>query len=61
MATGLLIVCVGAATKSVDEFMAQEKVYSGTLRLGERTPSYDADTPVVATAEVGTKSYHAVS
>ncbi|KAL4437495.1 hypothetical protein ABPG77_003476 [Micractinium sp. CCAP 211/92] len=46
MATGLLIVCVGRGTKAVDAFMAMEKEYSGTLRLGEATPSYDADTPV---------------
>ncbi|EFN55076.1 hypothetical protein CHLNCDRAFT_12296, partial [Chlorella variabilis] len=46
MATGLLIVCVGRGTKAVDAFMAMHKCYSGTLRLGEGTPSYDADTPV---------------
>ncbi|KAL4452098.1 hypothetical protein ABPG75_007760 [Micractinium tetrahymenae] len=46
MATGLLIVCVGRGTKAVDAFMAMQKEYSGTLRLGEATPSYDAETPV---------------
>lgn len=46
MATGLLIVCVGRGTKAVDAFMAMRKEYSGTLRLGEATPSYDADTAV---------------
>ncbi|PSC71200.1 pseudouridylate synthase transporter [Micractinium conductrix] len=46
MATGLLIVCVGRGTKAVDAFMAMHKEYSGTLRLGEGTPSYDAETPV---------------
>ncbi|PRW57095.1 pseudouridylate synthase transporter [Chlorella sorokiniana] len=46
MATGLLIVCVGKGSKAVDAFMAMTKEYSGTLRLGEGTPSLDAETPV---------------
>lgn len=47
MATGLLIVCVGrSATKHIEQFMGMEKTYTATLRLGEVTPSYDADTPV---------------
>jgi hypothetical protein len=46
MATGLLIVCVGRGTKAVDAFMAMQKQYSGTMRLGEGTPSQDAETPV---------------
>ena len=33
-----------------DEFVAQDKVYSGTLRLGEITPSYDAEMEVSETA-----------
>lgn len=46
MATGLLVVCVGRATKLVESFMAKSKRYSGTMRLGEGTPSLDAETPV---------------
>lgn len=46
MATGLLIVCVGRGTKAIDTFMGMTKEYTGTLRLGEGTPSYDADTEV---------------
>lgn len=46
-ATGLLIVCVGKATKAVDFFQGLGKAYEGTLRLGESTSSQDADTPVV--------------
>ncbi|CAK9278473.1 unnamed protein product [Sphagnum jensenii] len=49
MATGLLIVCVGKATKLADSYQAMTKVYSGTMRLGEYTPSYDADTEVTKT------------
>lgn len=49
MATGLLIVCVGKGTKSIDSFVAMTKEYSGVLRLGEGTPSYDADAEVDVT------------
>ena len=41
-ATGLLILCVGKATKMVESFTGMDKVYTGVLRLGEGTPSQDA-------------------
>ncbi|GBG90023.1 hypothetical protein CBR_g50116 [Chara braunii] len=47
MATGLLILCVGKATKLVDNYQALQKTYTGTIRLGEATSSYDAETDVV--------------
>lgn len=50
MATGLLICLVGRATKAMTRFLELEKTYTGTLKLGEVTPSYDAETPVTATA-----------
>jgi len=46
MATGLLIVCTGKGTKACDTFMAMGKEYSGVIRLGEGTPSYDAESEV---------------
>lgn len=46
MATGLLVVCVGPATKLADKYQALTKVYTGTFRLGEATSSCDADSPV---------------
>lgn len=46
MATGLLIVCVGKGTKSIDLFVNMTKEYSGTLRLGEATASYDAESEI---------------
>lgn len=47
MATGLLIALVGReATRLQDRFMALPKTYTGTLRLGETTASFDAETPV---------------
>lgn len=47
MATGLLICCVGRATKQVSGFMGLDKTYVGRVRLGQRTPSHDAETEVV--------------
>ena len=44
LATGVLIVCVGAATKGIDQIMAQNKTYTGTVDLGFNTPSYDLET-----------------
>lgn len=46
MATGLLICLIGRATKQMEAFMGLPKRYEGTLRLGEVTPSYDAETDV---------------
>lgn len=47
LATGLLIILVGRpATRQMESFMAQEKTYVGTLRLGGITDSYDAELPV---------------
>ncbi|EPS69260.1 hypothetical protein M569_05504, partial [Genlisea aurea] len=47
MATGLLIVCIGKATKVVDQYQGMIKGYSGMFRLGEATSTWDADSPVV--------------
>ncbi len=48
MATGLLICLVGRqATRLQDQFMGLPKTYTGTLRLGEVTPSYDAESEVI--------------
>ncbi|HTE30522.1 MAG TPA: tRNA pseudouridine(55) synthase TruB [Chryseolinea sp.] len=46
LATGLLIICVGKMTKRIEEFMGQEKEYTGTFILGQITPSYDLETAV---------------
>lgn len=43
LATGLLIVCTGKFTKKINEFMAQEKEYTGTITLGAITPTYDLE------------------
>lgn len=43
LATGLLIVCTGRFTKKINEFMAQEKEYTGAITLGATTPTYDLE------------------
>ena len=46
MATGLLVICTGKFTKKLHEFQGLPKKYTGTLRLGASTPSYDAETEI---------------
>lgn len=46
LATGLLIVCVGKATKRVNEFQLQNKEYVATFKFGSTTPSFDLETQV---------------
>lgn len=43
LATGLLILCTGKATKKIDALQAEEKEYLATLKLGATTPSYDLE------------------
>lgn len=43
LATGLLIICTGKFTKKINEYMAQEKEYTGTITLGAVTPTYDLE------------------
>ena len=51
LATGLLILCTGKFTKRINEYQGLEKEYSGRIKLGETTPSYDLETPVDAVFE----------
>jgi tRNA pseudouridine55 synthase len=43
LATGLLIVCTGRFTKRINEYMAREKEYTGTITIGAVTPTYDLE------------------
>lgn len=49
LATGVLIVCTGKATKRIDELQAQTKEYVATLQLGSTTPSFDLEKDIDAT------------
>ncbi len=46
LATGILLVCIGRATKMVDALQAEEKEYVADVLLGATTPSYDLEHPV---------------
>jgi tRNA pseudouridine55 synthase len=51
LATGLLIVCAGKMTKSIERFQAQEKEYTGTFVLGKTTESFDLEREVIEVAD----------
>ena len=46
LATGILLVCIGKATKQVDALQAERKEYVAELMLGATTPSFDMEHPV---------------
>lgn len=49
LATGVIIVCTGRATKKIEQLQAGIKEYVATLALGATTPSYDLEHPIDAT------------
>jgi tRNA pseudouridine55 synthase len=64
LATGLLILCTGSMTKSIESFQGQEKKYTGRLKLGATTPSYDLETQIDQTfeyAHISTDMLHATT
>ena len=53
LATGVMIVCTGKATKRIEEFQYHTKEYIATLQLGATTPSYDLEKEINATFPTG--------
>ncbi|MCQ2066635.1 MAG: tRNA pseudouridine(55) synthase TruB [Bacteroidaceae bacterium] len=49
LATGVLVICTGRATKRIEEFQYGTKEYIATIRLGATTPSFDLEKPIDAT------------
>lgn len=49
LASGVLVICTGRATRRIDELQSGRKEYEATLRLGATTPSYDLETEIDAT------------
>ena len=43
LATGVLILCTGKATKQIEQLQLHDKEYTATLQLGATTPSYDRE------------------
>lgn len=52
LATGVLLVCLGRATRLVEYLMGQKKVYEATVKLGQSTATYDAEGEVTLTRPV---------
>lgn len=50
LATGLLVICTGKATRTVSQIQDGEKEYTTTIKFGESTPSYDGAMPADDTA-----------
>lgn len=48
LATGVMIICTGKATKRIDQFQYQDKEYIATLKLGATTPSFDLEKEIDA-------------
>ncbi len=46
LATGLLVICTGRKTKEITSFINDVKVYTGIIKLGATTPSYDLETEI---------------
>ncbi|MBX3064262.1 MAG: tRNA pseudouridine(55) synthase TruB [Anaerolineae bacterium] len=51
LATGMLVLCVGAATRLSEYVMHTDKLYMATVRLGIETSTYDAEGEVISTAD----------
>lgn len=51
LATGVLVICLGAATRLSDDVMHGEKQYRATLKFGETTDTYDAEGVVTQTRD----------
>ena len=52
LATGLIIICTGKMTKSIDQFLNEKKGYKGKIKLGATTPSFDLETSIDKTYSV---------
>ena len=52
LATGVLIICTGRATRRIEELQSGEKEYIAQIRLGATTPSYDLETEIDQTYPV---------
>jgi len=52
LATGLLVVCTGKSTKTIQELQAKEKEYIAKIKLGATTPSFDLETEINEQFEV---------
>ncbi len=64
LATGLLLICTGKFTKTINELQGQVKEYTGTITLGATTASYDLETDIdqtFPTAHITSELIHKTS
>ncbi|CAN5641714.1 tRNA pseudouridine(55) synthase TruB [soil metagenome] len=61
LATGLLVVCTGRKTKTIDQIQAAEKEYTGTFYIGASTPSFDLETAVDHQFDISAITHEMVS
>jgi tRNA pseudouridine55 synthase len=59
-ATGLMIVCTGRKTKSIDQFVHLEKEYTGSCKIGIRTPSFDMETEAYELKDISTVTWQQI-
>ena len=52
LATGLLVICSGKKTKTINQFIQEYKSYNGIIQLGSTTPSFDMETSIDKTFPV---------
>jgi tRNA pseudouridine55 synthase len=52
LATGLLILCTGKMTKQIDNYQGMDKEYTGTIIVGQTTPSFDLETNISETKSI---------
>ncbi|MCS6847683.1 MAG: tRNA pseudouridine(55) synthase TruB [Anaerolineae bacterium] len=52
LATGVLVLCIGQATRLSEYLLGEDKAYAGVIRLGQRTTTDDAEGEVIATRPV---------
>jgi len=52
LATGLVIICTGKMTKSIEQYQSAEKEYITTIKLGATTPSFDLESEIDKTFEI---------
>ncbi|MDZ4838857.1 MAG: tRNA pseudouridine(55) synthase TruB [Bacteroidota bacterium] len=61
LATGLLIIATGKMTKMIDQFQAEDKVYTGEIKLGFTTPTFDLESDPIFKSETDAINNEAVA
>ena len=46
LATGVVVICTGKKTKTINDFLIEDKSYVGKFQLGATTPSFDLETEI---------------